>query len=84
MGGLHAVEAVVDGAEGVANDRAEDHQGCDNNDGNQNKNQSVLDQTLTLLFRSEQHGCISPFFSISREPGYADYSEKGLKFKRFC
>jgi hypothetical protein len=37
-GFLHGVEAVVDGAEGVADDRAEDHKGSDNNDGNQNKN----------------------------------------------
>ena len=35
---LHVAEAVVDRAKRVADDRAEDHQRCDNNDGNQNKN----------------------------------------------
>jgi len=50
---LHAVEAVVDGAERVADDRAEDHEGRDNNDGNQNKNQRIFDQTLAFLFRGE-------------------------------
>lgn len=35
---LHSPEAVIDGAEGVSDDRAEDHESCNNNDGDQNKN----------------------------------------------
>ena len=53
--GLYAVEACVDRAEGVANNRAENHQGCDNNDGNQNKDQRIFDQPLASLFRCKQH-----------------------------
>ena len=46
-------EAVIDGAENVANDRAKQHEDRDNNDSNQNKDQSVLYQTLAFFFRGE-------------------------------
>ena len=61
---LEAGEAVVDGREDVADDRAEQHQNSNNNDGDQNENQRVFDQALTFFLGSEQHVCISPFFRI--------------------
>jgi hypothetical protein len=62
-------EAGVDGAEGVADDRTQDHKGRDNNNGNQNKNQRVFDQALAFLLASEQHGVFSflPNFLESQE-----------------
>ena len=50
---LHSAEAGVDFAEHVADDRAEDHESRDNNDGNQNKNQRILNQALAFLFGGE-------------------------------
>ena len=50
---LHAREAFVDWAKYVADNRAQDHQDRDNNDGNQNKNQCVLNQTLAIFLRGE-------------------------------
>ena len=47
---LHSVEAGVDLAEDVTDDRAEDHESRDNNDSNQNKNQRIFDQTLAFFF----------------------------------
>ena len=35
---LDVLQAVIDGAEGVADDRAEDHEGRDDDNGDQNKN----------------------------------------------
>jgi hypothetical protein len=49
----NAGEAAVNGAENVANDRAKQHEDRNNNDSNQNKDQSVFYQTLTLFFRGE-------------------------------
>ncbi len=46
---LHAGEAGVDLAEHVADHGAEDHQRSNNNDGDQNENQSVFDETLTFF-----------------------------------
>ena len=53
---LHGAEAGIDLAEDVTDDRAEDHKSRDNNDGNQNKNQRIFDQTLTFFLGWEQHG----------------------------
>ncbi len=50
---LHGAEAGVDRAEHIANDRAEDHEGRDNNDGNQNKNQRILNQALAFFLGGE-------------------------------
>ena len=50
---LDAGEAVVDGAEHTANDRAKQHEDRNNNDSDQNKDQCVLYQTLTFFFRGE-------------------------------
>jgi hypothetical protein len=50
---LHAVQAVIDGAEGVADDRAQDHERRNYNNGNQNKNERILYQALAFLFRGE-------------------------------
>jgi hypothetical protein len=55
----NAREAVVDGAEDVANDRAKQHEDRNNNDSDQNKDQRVFYQTLTFFFRGEQHGFFS-------------------------
>jgi hypothetical protein len=55
----YVLKAVVDRAENVANDRAQNQQGRDNNNGNQNKNQRIFDQTLTLLVACKQHGILS-------------------------
>jgi hypothetical protein len=49
----NAREAGVDGAEDVANDRAKKHEDRNNNDSNQNKDQSILYQTLAFFFRGE-------------------------------
>jgi hypothetical protein len=46
---LHSVEAGIDLAEDITDDRAEDHESRDNNDSNQNKNQRIFDQTLTFF-----------------------------------
>ena len=46
-----AAEAVVDGAEDVTDDGAEYHKYRDNDNGNQNENQRVFDQTLTFFVR---------------------------------
>ena len=50
---LHTREAFVDRAKYVADDRAQDHQDRDNNNGNQNKNQCILNQPLAFFLRSE-------------------------------
>ena len=50
---LEGGKAFVDGAEHVANDRAKKHEDRNNNDSNQNKDQSVLYQTLAFFFRGE-------------------------------
>ena len=63
---LDTGETVVNCAECVADYRAQDHQSCDNNNGNQNKDERVLDQTLASFLRSEQHGFYSPFAKISQ------------------
>jgi hypothetical protein len=49
----NAREAGIDGAEYVANDRAKQHKDRNNNDSYQNKDQSVLYQTLAFFFRGE-------------------------------
>ena len=46
---LHGVEAGIDLAEDVTDNRAEDHKSRDNNNGNQNKNQRIFNQTLTFF-----------------------------------
>jgi hypothetical protein len=61
----NAREAVVDGAEHVADDRAKQHEDCNNNDSDQNEDQSVLYQTLAFFFRSEQHGIFSFLKNVS-------------------
>ena len=48
-----AREALVDAAEHVADDRAKQHEDCNNNDSNQNKDQRVLNQTLAFFFLRE-------------------------------
>ena len=57
--GTDAGETCVESAEYVADDRAEQHKDCNNNDSNQNKDQSILYQTLTFFLRGEQHGFFS-------------------------
>ena len=52
---LHGAEAGVDGAEHVTNDGSEDHESSDNNNGNQNEDQRIFNQTLAFFFRWEQH-----------------------------
>ena len=52
---LRACDAIVDSAEHVTNDRAEQHQNCNNNDGYQNKNQCIFNQALALFLRCKQH-----------------------------
>jgi len=49
----NAGEAVIDGAENVANDRAKQHEDCNNNDSDKNKDQGILYQTLAFFFRGE-------------------------------
>lgn len=49
-GNLHGLKAGVDLAEDTANDRAKYHQGSNNNNGDQNKNQSILNQSLASFF----------------------------------
>jgi hypothetical protein len=48
-----AREAIIDGAENVANDRAKQHEDRNNNDSDQYKDQSVFNQTLAFFFRGE-------------------------------
>jgi hypothetical protein len=78
-------KAGVDGAKYVANDRAQDHEDRDNNDGNQNKNQSVFDQALASFLRRKQHGLFSPFLGIFPKTirevraNYKELVEKGKR-----
>ena len=46
----NTAKAVIDSAEDIANDGAEDHKDSDNDNGNQNKNQRILDQALAFFF----------------------------------
>ena len=46
-------EAVVESAEYIANDRAKQHEDRNNNDSDQNKDQSILNETLAFFFRGE-------------------------------
>jgi hypothetical protein len=64
---LHALETVIDGAERITDNGAEDHQGRDHNNGNQHKNQRVFNQALAFFFRGEKHGLFPPFLRILRE-----------------
>ena len=49
--GLDAGEAGVDFAEYVTDDWSEDHEGCDNYDGDQNEDKSIFNETLAFFFR---------------------------------
>jgi len=51
--GLHTAEAGVDSAKDTTNSGPEEHQGCDNNNSYQNKNQSIFNKTLTFFFRGK-------------------------------
>jgi hypothetical protein len=51
LGELHAAEAGVDFAENAADDRAEDHEGRNNDNGYQNEDQSIFNETLAFFFR---------------------------------
>jgi hypothetical protein len=50
---LDSGERVINLAEYVADDRAEDQQNSNYDDCNQNKDQSILDQALAFFFRGE-------------------------------
>ena len=63
---LHASEAGIDLRERIADGGTEEHESRDNNDGNQNEKQSILNKTLSFFLGWEQHG-LSPFFWISWE-----------------
>ena len=47
---LHAAQAGVDFAENAADNRAEDHQGRDNDNSYQNENQRIFNKTLAFFF----------------------------------
>ena len=47
---LHALKAGVDLRERIADGGTEEHESRDNNDGNQNENQSILNKTLSFFF----------------------------------
>jgi hypothetical protein len=50
---LLADQARVDLGEDVADDRAEDQEDCNHDDGDQNEDQSVLNEALAFFFRGE-------------------------------
>jgi len=52
---LHRVEAGIDLAEDVADDRSEDHESRDDDDGDQDEDESVFNETLAFFFGWEQH-----------------------------
>src|SRR5271157_4658975 len=74
---LNASEAGVDLTECVADCGAKYHHNCNNDNSNQNKNQRVLNQALTLFFESEQHSIFLLSLRISptteMEGLYYDY-----------
>jgi hypothetical protein len=47
---LHSVEAGIDLAEDVTDDRSEDHESRNDDDGDQNEDESVFDETLAFFF----------------------------------
>ena len=51
--GTGAGEAGVESAEHIGDDRAKQHENRNNNDSDQNKDQSVLHETLAFFFRGE-------------------------------
>ena len=51
----NGTQAGIEFTEHVADDRAEDHEGSNDNDGNQNQDESILDQTLALFPGGKQH-----------------------------
>ena len=50
---LYGSQSRIDLGEDVADDRAVDQQNSNDNDSNQNKDQSILNQTLASFFRGE-------------------------------
>ena len=48
---LHVIEAGIDLAEDATDDRAKDHESRDDNDGDQNEDESVFDETSSFFFR---------------------------------
>ena len=60
---LHTRQAAVDLAEYISDQWSKNHKRSDNDDGNQNKNQRVLNQALALFLgeKAAKHCCYSPF-----------------------
>jgi hypothetical protein len=50
MSELHRVEAGIDLAEDVTDDRSEDHESRNDDDGDQDEDESVFDETLAFFF----------------------------------
>jgi hypothetical protein len=50
---LKGIHGIIDGTEGVANLRAKQSHDCDHNDGDERKDDRVLNKALTFFLGSE-------------------------------
>jgi len=62
---LHPTKTGINFTECIADHWAKEHESRNNNDGYQNKNERVLDKTLSFFFGQKQHESIPPFQKIS-------------------
>jgi hypothetical protein len=59
--GLDARKTVIDGAKDVTDDRAKQHQDCNNYDSDKDEDQCILYQALAFFLGCEQHNISTPF-----------------------